>query len=316
LAARRFLVNVALITLGFLVAVMPILIYYYTQPEALFSRFNQVGIFQSGWLLQAAQDTGESEAVLILRQFKKAFLSIFHYADRSFHYYPERPFLGFIASIFFVLGTVFSLIKSRDKPYFWMLGSLLLILTFGAALLENPSQSQRLVMLAPVLAVLVSIGIVRFSGFLESSSRLGKRIARGISFACVAWIAGSSVWFYFVEYTPRRTYGNPTAYIATEMARFIKKQDSVNEVVFIGAPFMYGDFGTLRFLLRNIPIIDIIDPIQGDNPEIRADDQSIYIFHPARRDEFDLIQELWGAGEQGQVLSDTDEVLFFWYRPI
>jgi hypothetical protein len=100
------------------------------------------------------------------------------------------------------------------------------------------------------------------------------------------------------------------------MVKFIKNQDSVNEVMFVGAPLMYGDFGTLRFLLRNIRIIDIIDPIQGDNPEIRANDQSIYIFHPARRDEFDLIQKLWGPGEHGRVFSDTGEILFFWYRPI
>ncbi|HUV12769.1 MAG TPA: glycosyltransferase family 39 protein, partial [Acidobacteriota bacterium] len=243
LSARKFLVHSGLIALGFLVAAMPLLVYYHTQPEALFSRFNQVGIFQSGWLSQATQSTGQSEVVVILEQFKKAFFSISYYADRSFHYYPERPFLGFVASIFFVLGTVVSVIKLREKSYFWVLGSLVLILTFGAALLENPPQSQRLVLLAPVLAALVSIGIVHFSGLLAASVKLSKRTAGGISLACALWIGVSSVWFYFFEFTPRRTYGNPTAYIATEMARFINSQESIEEVVFFGAPFMYGDFG-------------------------------------------------------------------------
>jgi len=316
LSARKFLVHSGLIALGFLVAAMPLLVYYHTQPEALFSRFNQVGIFQSGWLSQATQSTGQSEVVVILEQFKKAFFSISYYADRSFHYYPERPFLGFVASIFFVLGTVVSVIKLREKCYFWVLGSLVLILTFGAALLENPPQSQRLVLLAPVLAALVSIGIVHFSGLLAASVKLSKRTAGGISLACALWIGVSSVWFYFFEFTPRRTYGNPTAYIATEMARFINSQESIEEVVFFGAPFMYGDFGTLKFLVRDTPIIDVIDPIQGDALVFNVDEKVLYIFHPERRNEFDLLQNQWGQGEHGQVLSDTDGLLFLWYRPL
>jgi len=159
LSARKFLVHSGLIALGFLVSAMPILVYYHTQPEALFSRFNQVGIFQSGWLSQTTHNTGQSEVVLILEQFKKAFFSISYYADRSFHYYPERPFLGFFASIFFVLGTVVSLMKLRERSYFWVLGSLVLVLTFGAALLTNPPESQRLV----IWLVLV------LSTFLDSS---------------------------------------------------------------------------------------------------------------------------------------------------
>jgi len=79
---------------------------------------------------------------------------------------------------------------------------------------------------------------------------------------------------------------------------------------------MYGDFGTLKFLVRNTPIIDVIDPIQGDALEFNVDEQALYIFHPERRNEFDLIQNLWGQGEHGQILSDTDGLLFLWYRPL
>jgi hypothetical protein len=58
--------------------------------------------------------------------------------------------------------------------------------------------------------------------------------------------------FYFGIYTPRRTYGNPTAESATELSRFVLSHPLPGSTVyFFGPPYLYWEFGALAFSLRD-----------------------------------------------------------------
>ncbi len=84
-------------------------------------------------------------------------------------------------------------------------------------LTENPPSSQRGLLLVPAVAFLAAWG---FEVLWSLPFVQGVRMQSGMVFILVVSLLFNVV-FYFGIYTPKRSYGNPTAEIATQVAQYI-----------------------------------------------------------------------------------------------
>jgi hypothetical protein len=303
------LVSVAVVTLA------PLLLYYAAHPDSFASRLRQVSIFASGWLEREQEITGRSAASLLLRQFWKAVSAFNHTLDPTFWYRPSIPLLDVISGVFFIVGLVWVSGYCR-----WSSNSLLLIwfwlaLLLGWVMTENPPSSQRMVVVAPALALLAGLG---FNWMMELAERLvvnRRAVWRGIAVALLAGIVGLNLGYYFWVYTPTRVYGNPTAEMTTVLGRYLRQQSDGYVVYFHGPPFVYWDFGTLRFIARGISGLDVPPPGEGTAPEPDLSEGVRFVFHPVRIDELDAIRARYPGGTETRVRSDADgELLYAMYE--
>jgi len=298
-----------------LIVAAPLLLHFFQYPDRMTSRLQQVSIFASGWLEREQVITGRSAASLLLEQFWKS-LSAFNYTlDPTFWYRPSIPLLDFVSGLFFVLGLVWAMVKYR-----WPANGLLLVwfwlaLILGWVLTENPPSSMRMTGIAPVLSIFVALGlgwlariahhVLRFtfhvSRFTPDTSRLALHVL-------LVLIAILNLYYYFAIYTPTRVYGNPTAEVATELARYLALQDDDYVVYFHAPPRMYWDFGALRFMARGVEGMDVAESTLPEPDPARG---ARFVFLPHRLGELDAIRARYPGGVEQAVYSKADDRLLY-----
>lgn len=314
-AEHRFLARhgrLLLILVGAaLVVTAPLLFHYAVRPEDLLSRPRQVSIFASGWLAREQEITGRSAASLLLQQFWKA-ISAFNYTlDPTFWYHPEIPLLDFVSGVLFVVGLVWATAHWR-----WPSNGLLLIwfwlaLFLGWVVTENPPSSQRMVGLAPVLCLLLGLGVDWLTRVTQRVLRFTFQASRFALCALLVLIAVLNLRYYFVVYTPSRVYGNPTAEMTTVLGRYLARQDDNHAVYLHGPPFVYWDFGALRFLARGVEGMDVPAPTEGEPPHVDLTRGARFVFHPERADELAEIRTRYPGGTETRAHSTADGRLLY-----
>lgn len=303
-----------------LVVAAPLLFYYVDYPSTFSEGFNRVSIFASGWLEREMEITGHSALRLLLQQFWKS-ISAFNYTlDPTFWYRARIPLLDFVSGVFFIFGLVWAVWR-HDWP-----SNGLLLLWFGSALIfgwvttENPPSSQRMVIAAPAAALFVGLG-------MNCLMELGRRLFGGrvimwqrITMGALLLIAGLNLGYYFFVYTPTRVYGNPTAELATELARDLTNWNDEGSypgvVYFHGAPFINWDFGTLRFMARDVAGVNVPPFHEGasdedEPPAPNLERGALFVFHPERLNELAYIQTQYPDGVVKHIHSTADQRLLY-----
>jgi phage shock protein PspC (stress-responsive transcriptional regulator) len=296
---------------GFIISAGPMLQFAALHPDEYNGRLNMVGIFQSGWL-QLAETTWQRDPVdiMINYQLKRSALAYNAFNDPTYWYGSPRPLFDGLWAIFFLLGMGYALSHPRDRRLFpmliWWWGAIIL----GGVLTENPPSSQRLITSAPPAVFFVALAIwkigqiserlVRGSAAQPTPTRsTSRRLLLAAGAAIIGVLCWLSVNWYFVEYTPLRVYGNYTAVTADALARYAQtKLDPSYRMVFFGAPQMYIDFGSIKYLVPEIAGQDVAKPLDTPfDPKTLPDNKKpIFIFMPARRGELAYVQQTYPNG--------------------
>ncbi len=253
------------LALGWLVAAGPIAWWFLLHPNDLISRYNQVSLFGSGLFADTVALTGQKPVIVMLRYTLKA-LGGFHVVpDPTFWYHPGVPLLDFIWGSLMLVGLIECFLHwrwpSRTLTLLWFWSTIIT----AWVLTENPPSSQRGILLIPVVALLIAWGVEALLTLAGTQRKL-------VAMALYTLVAASAIFnliFYFALYTPRRVYGNPTAEIATEVARYLQAHPLPPEarVYFLGPPYLYWEFGTLAYLLpdvtgENVPLETVPESLQ------------------------------------------------------
>ncbi|MGC9394378.1 MAG: glycosyltransferase family 39 protein [Anaerolineae bacterium] len=316
---------------GWLVVVLPLLGWYSVHPSALTERYNAVSIFASGWMTAAAAATGKSTVALLLQQLWKS-ATAFHFTfDPTFWYFPQLPLVDFITGAFMLVGVVAALVRvrwpSRALTLLWFASTLVM----AWALTENPPSSQRGLLLIPAVTLFAAWGVealwqmvtqrrvtVRTQSVSVQPAWAWKRLSDRLSLSNVASLfLGTfllaavlfNLGFYFNIYTPRRTYGNPTAEVATTFARFVlaypHPAGGQSPIYFFGPPALYWDFGTLAFLLRDQPGVNVLpgEMPQGLTRPVR------FAFVAERLAELQAVQAAYPGGTTTELTAPDGRVL-------
>ncbi len=296
-----------------LVVAVPLMFHYARYPADFAAGLSRVSILGTGWLAREQTITGRSATSLLLQQAWKS-ISAFHYTlDPTFWYHASIPLLDPVSGILLALGLVWAVAHRR-----WPANGLLLLwfwlaVILGWILTENPPSSQRLVIVAPALAILVGLGLdwlVRLARDLVDDERLSLTW-NGVTAMVLVAVAMLNLHYYFVVYTPTRVYGNPTAEIATELGRALAQQDDEYVVYFYAPPVMYWDIGNLRFMARGIEGMDVFPPGEGESLEPSVVAGAWFVFLPHRLAELEAIRGRYPGGVEMPVHSSADGRLLY-----
>ncbi len=319
----RFL---SLLLVAALVVMAPLLLHFAAHPNSLVSRTREVNVLASGWLAERRTATGHSTARLLLEQFWKSVTAFNYTLDPRYWYGATIPLLDFVSGGLLIVGMACVIGRRR-----WRSDGLLLIWFWAAVILgwtltENPPSSMRLVIVAPALALLVGIG-------LDGLLALGQRVLGGeprnwdrVAAFLLVVVAVLNVHYYFVIYTPRCIYGDPTGEIATVLSRYLTEQNDGYAVYFYGAPVMYWGHGpvmregtevfiyghgTIRFMARNVHGMDVFPLDAGEPPQPDLARGARFVFLPHRLDELETVRTQYPGGEESAVYSDVDGRLLY-----
>ena len=299
----------AVLVAAALVVVLPLLLYYADHPDLLNVRANQVNIFTSGWLAREQEITGRTALSLFLQQVWKS-VSAFNYTlDPTFWYRPTIPLLDAVSGMFFAVGLLWTSAHWRQPSNGLLLTWFWAAVILGWVFTENPPSSMRLVITAPALAMLVSLGLNWVLGLGQSTSLSRARAWAGAALGLT--IATANLYYYFAVYTPSRVYGNPTAEVGTELGRYLKTRDDGYVVRFHAPPIIYWDFGTLRFLARGREGVDVPPLGEGELGEPDLSRGVRFVFLPERLGELASVRSEYPGGAETSVNSDADGRLLY-----
>lgn len=301
---------------GWLIVTFPLLGWYSVHPSALTERYNAVSIFASGWLTLAKTITGQSTAALLLEQLWKSATAFHLTFDPTFWYFPQLPLADFITGAFMVVGFVAALVRlrwpSRALTLLWYASTLVM----AWALTENPPSSQRGLLLIPAVALLAAWGV-------DALWQLVERVPARTQFRRIPFPDMARVFlgvllltavlfnlrFYFNIYTPRRTYGNPTAEVATTFARFAlaypHPAGGQAFIYFFGPPALYWDFGVLAFMLRDQSGANVLP---GEMPQ-EVSRPARFVFVAERLAELGAVKSAYPGGTTIDVTAPDGRVL-------
>jgi 4-amino-4-deoxy-L-arabinose transferase-like glycosyltransferase len=297
----RLGLHLVLLVLAYLTVAGPMLSYAQSHPNEWNARLNQVGIVQSGWLDREPELTGKSTTHILAEQFLRAAGAFHYFPDRTAWYGAERPLLGFLAGAFAVLGMAWAAAQWRDRRYFLVLIWFWSVIITGGMLTESPPSSQRLVIAIPAVALLVAFGLdraVRLICRLLDIGRTRESVALGV---LVTLLTMSSIYFYFLEFTPTRRYGSTNGETATMMGHYLRELDGEPQAYLFGAPRLYWKFGTMPFMAPRVQGIDVVEPLDGltdvaDGIAGTAGRGAVFLFLPERSGELVWVQQAFPGG--------------------
>ena len=285
-----------------LITAAPMLQYAARFPNDFNARINEVGIIQSGWLENEVTVVGRPLATVLFDQFQRAALMFNYYPDRTVWYGLAEPMLDPLFGAIFLMGLIYGLLRlftpahgARIAPMVaWWWGGMIL----GGMLTESPPSSQRLITLAVPTMFFVAYVLWDIVG-LARQAWPGVSRAAALAVAAVLF-AFISLTTYFAEYTPQRLYGGPNAELATAIAPQLNELKGDHTFFMAAPPFMYWGFATLPFLVPGAAAQDIEEPLvdpraQGYAPDGRG---LVYIVHPARAGEMDVLRSAFPGGEE------------------
>ena len=316
---RRTWVGIGALVLAALVVGGPMLRLAVLYPEEYAARLNQVGILRNGWLQSEAQLLNQSVTQILTSQFWRGTLAFNAYPDRTGWYGLRGPLLEEVPGILFMLGllgtTVLSMRDRRLAPMtVWWWSAVI----GGGTLTDTAPSSQRLITAAIPAMFCVAWTIDVLAGLIARQLRL-RLAAVTLNALTVLALSGTSLSLYFHDYTPQRIYGGPHAMIGTLLSRYVTERLGPDwNIYFFGAPRMYVNIGTIRYLLPHNVGVDISEPLQAPlGPEVVVlEKEALFVFLPERVGEFEWVQRSFPGGETGMVNSPVqpERILYLYYR--
>jgi hypothetical protein len=133
---------------------------------------------------------------------------------------------------------------------------------------------------------------------LLAIGRTRENVALGV---LVTLLTMSSIYFYFLEFTPTRRYGSTNGETATMMGHYLRELDGEHQAYLFGAPRLYWKFGTMPFMAPRVQGIDVVEPLDGlpdvaDGIAGTAGRGAVFLFLPERSGELIWVQQAFPGG--------------------
>lgn len=172
---RPTFINLTICLLIFAVTVFPLVHFISTDATAKVSpRLADIGVWEKTavWGLYSVPESERTD--FWIKQITRTFLGFVQLNETSYFYGDFNPFLGWFATVPFIIGLLVSLRGWRNPNLAILFISWILIAIFGGVLLTKPPEFQRFTIITPPIAILVALGIVFIA---ETIANLSKQLS-------------------------------------------------------------------------------------------------------------------------------------------
>lgn len=313
---QRFLGHMALLAIGFLITIGPLMRYYIANPVVYYSRMIEHGLIERG-NIPDLQENGQSLAVALLQHAYRTLGLFVTYNEHGPFYDSGLPLLSHGMELLFIIGIVLIALKWRDMENFalllWVVGTAI----FGGFLLWDPPLGQRYLIATPALCLLMALALMQINSLLSQIMGLSQRLQTGFMALIVGVFSFWNLYFYFDVYTPLNKYAlNPTA---TEIGYYLQEQAGKSYAYMFTPPALYLDYATIKFIARNPPGISVLDPITSvaTLQELPVELRPVFIFVPERLNELNVVKLRYPEGNLRAYfrLQDPEHPYMYIYEP-
>jgi 4-amino-4-deoxy-L-arabinose transferase-like glycosyltransferase len=305
-----------LIIFGLIAAViaLPLVSFLLSHPNDMMAPWTRRAIFPLGWVDEQMKTTGRSMYSILLEQFLKSVLAFNFFPDPTFWYHPGIPLLQFLPSVFFIFGLTYAISQWRKTEYFLLAVWFIMVVIFGATLLENPPSAHRLLLSVPPVLLCVAVGMVKLASYIQQTLKQPRNVAVIISLALALFVSYQSAHFYFAVYTPSHEFAGVNTEVADRMGRYLRVLGPGYQCYFFGAPRMYYGFATIPFIARGVQGTDVLEPIQDSVTFVNPERKAVFVFLPERLNELDVVRRFYPEGSLREFRAKNGLVLFVAYE--
>ncbi|MCS6848010.1 MAG: glycosyltransferase family 39 protein [Anaerolineae bacterium] len=270
----------------------------------------------SNWFQYMARTTGRSVPEVMIGNLRDAALGLVWLPLRSWYAEAGKPVLLLAPAALALFGLGWLLVDFRNPNARYLL--LVLAATIGiAAISESTPAGQRYVAGVIVAAACVGLGFALLGRLMADLLRLPNRY--GYLLAVCALIAGciADLNFYFREFAPVASRGDPNTQIATEVARRISAYPAGSQLYFFGAPRMtYQGFSTIKFVAPHVEGTDVLEPLAAPPDWTLDRPVTAFAFTPERATELEFVKRRYPNGRGVWIETPAREPLVLIYEVV
>lgn len=317
----RHKANVAALAFIAFVVFLPSGLYFRAHPDQFQAPAVRVSLLRpdwpergGNWFQYIARTTGRSVPEVMLGNLRDAALGLVWLPLRSWYAEAGRPVLLLAPAVLALFGLGWLIVDFRNPNVRYLL--LVLATTIGvAALSESTPAGQRYVAGVVVASACVGLGFALLGRLLAELFRFSNRY--GYLLAACALIAGciADLNFYFLEFAPFASRGDPNTQIATEVARRILTYPAGSQLYFFGAPRMtYQGFSTIKFVAPHVEGTDVLEPLAAPPDWTLDRPVTAFAFTPERATELEFVKRRYPDGREMWIATPKREPLVLIYE--
>jgi 4-amino-4-deoxy-L-arabinose transferase-like glycosyltransferase len=295
-----------------LIVAAPMVIFFLGNPQIFNSRLGQVGIFQNGWITHELGQPGRSLASILTDQLTATVLVYIASAASGGFFNSPQPYLTLAGSFFFMVGMVVAFQHLARPSYMILLAWFWSVVIAGGVLTISPPANTRLVMSIPAVALLVALGLAKFTELLGYL-----RVPRAWQFAvatisiCVLVI--QNALFYFGPYTSGRFLDDKNAEASMQAGVTLQNLGPAYHFYMIGLPSMSASFPTIPYLAPLNKLADV-DAQDVANLNLAGHLPALILATPDNEIALQALAQRYPGGTWQSVSSQSrDETLYFSY---
>ena len=307
----------ALVWLGAVaVTALPLAAHFIQFSERYFLRVARESIVYNGVLQQQALLTGRSVLAVLLDQFSKSSLVYVAQPAIANFFNSPQPYLTPLAAVAFALGLAYALWHWRDPRCLILLIWFWAVVILGSTLTGGPPTHQRLLMSAPPLVLLTTLGLHQTARALTQAGVFQWRVGLAVCGALAAVTAAQGAWFYFGEYRTDHYFENPGNEISYEAGRAANALGPAYRLYLIAEPRAYVVFASFGFFAPTVEKLDFNAVTEATVAALPRDRGAFFVAWPNRQTDLARIAQWLPGGEWQAVPRRTQpaEMLYYAYR--
>jgi len=254
-----------LIFLGMAVLVIsPLAFYFSRHPDIFMTRLGQESIFLNNWLVRQSENSGQSIAAILWKQFTDTALVYISQSAVGNFFNSPIPYLTVFGSIFFLFGMGFAFFRLLETRMMTLLVWFWSVVIFGGVLTLSPPANTRLVMTGPTVAIFLALGIYKFTELLRRLKIFNEEWQTAISVILVVAMGLQNIAFYFGVYRYDDYFEDATGELTQQIGLELKSLGPEYDYYLFGLPRVFAAFPTVVFLNPQNGMYDLnSDAIDG-----------------------------------------------------
>ena len=298
---------------GVIVALAPEGFYFFQHYNIFITRWAQTNILSNHWLIDAAHNAGLSIPAFLWKHFTDTILVYISNPAIAGCFNSPLPYLTIIGSIFFLFGMGYAFSKLFQASMMILLVWFWSVIFFGGFMTQDAPANSRLVMSLPAVALIIGLGIYKFTDYLLKMKLINQQWQKIISAIIVLILIVQNIGFYFGVYYYQDYNEDANGELGQQTGLELQQLGPDYDLYLFGTPRVFAAFPTTVFLAPKNGLFDLTTDKIG-SLTLRPGKRNIFVAIPENLSDLMAISMKYPGGtwEATQRLYKK-EVLYYAY---